>query len=223
MELCVSSLSDRARDKVTNTIYAIKHVIPDNEGLAITSFREIEILLSIDHPHIAKLIEVVTGRKGVFLVLEYGGRDLAYLYDSSASRASLLHHPSPTLYTETQIKKFIRDLLRAVAYLHQQGIIHRDLKLSNLLIDEENNLKLCDFGLARRYARNLTPNVVTLWYRAPEILMGCRDYTQAIDMWSVGCIFAEMLNNGKPILPGNNEADQFQLICKLIGEPNENI
>lgn len=134
-----------------------------------------------------------------------------------------MHSPSPTLFTENQIKKFMKDLLRAVAYLHQQGIVHRDLKLSNLLIDEGNNLKLCDFGLARRISIPLTQNVVTLWYRAPEILLGCRDYTQAIDLWSVGCIFAEMLNNGRPILPGNNEGDQFQLICKLIGEPNENI
>jgi len=94
----------------------------------------------------------------------------------------------------SEIKCLMRQLLQAVDYLHKQGIIHRDLKTSNLLYNEKGQLKVCDFGLSRQGTNGaFTPTVVTLGYRAPEILLGSENYSSAIDMWSVGCIFAELL------------------------------
>jgi len=99
------------------------------------------------------------------------------------------------------------------------------LKLSNLLFSNKGELKLCDFGLARIFGephRPMTPKVVTLWYRAPELLMGCKDYTIAVDLWSVGCIFGELLQTA-PIMPGKTDIEQLQLMCRLLGTPNEKI
>lgn len=129
----------------------------------------------------------------------------------------------PTLYSETQIKGIIRQLLSGTAYLHRKGILHRDLKPSNIIINEHDVVKICDFGLSRCLSSPLTLNVMTLWYRAPEVLLGDPNYSEPIDIWSIGCIFAELLNNGKPILPGSFEFEQFQLICNLIGAPNTEI
>jgi serine/threonine protein kinase len=145
-------------------------------------------------------------------VLDYGGEDLGFQFDT---RGAVL--------TESQIKEIMKQLLRGVACLHFQGILHRDLKLSNILVDSNGRLRICDFGLARTYDQCMTSGVATLWYRAPELLLRCKDYTTAIDMWSIGCIFAELLNKGKPVFPGKSEANQFQLICKLIGAPNATI
>ena len=117
----------------------------------------------------------------------------------------------------------MKQLLEGVAYLHQHGVLHRDLKLSNILVNSDLSLKICDFGLAKIRDEAMTKGVVTLWYRAPELLLGNKEYTAAVDMWAVGCIFAELLNNGKPILPGNSEAGQFSMICRLIGAPNSEI
>jgi cyclin-dependent kinase 12/13 len=102
----------------------------------------------------------------------------------------------------------MKQLLTGLHYCHVNQVLHRDIKGSNLLIDNEGNLKLADFGLARSFSTdhtgNLTNRVITLWYRPPELLLGATKYGPAVDMWSVGCIFAELLN-GKPILPGKNE------------------
>ena len=129
-------------------------------------------------------------------------------------------------------------LVQSVIHLHENQIIHRDLKLSNLLLANDGVLKLADFGLARQLcdrsretpfaeARNqypisqMTPKVVTLWYRAPEILLRCGEYGKPSDVWAVGCIFAELLNKGRPILAGKNEIDQYLQICDLIGKPRD--
>ena len=116
----------------------------------------------------------------------------------------------------------MQDLLRGVAYLHANWIFHRDLKTSNLLLTKKGTLKICDFGLARSYSKPLrpyTPVVVTLWYRAPELLLNAPSYSPAIDMWSVGCIFAEILLN-EPLFPGRTELDQLNRIFKTLGPPN---
>lgn len=121
-------------------------------------------------------------------------------------------------------KKFTRQLISGLLYCHAHRILHRDLKPQNLLIDKYDNLKLADFGLARAFGipmRTYTHEVVTLWYRAPEVLLGSRHYSTAIDMWSVGCIFAEMSNRGHPLFPGDSEIDQIFKIFRVLGTPSE--
>ncbi|KAF5892697.1 cyclin-dependent kinase 10 isoform X2, partial [Clarias magur] len=116
-------------------------------------------------------------------------------------------------------------LLRGLVYLHQNFILHRDLKVSNLLMTDKGCVKIADFGLARVYGvpqQPMTPKVVTLWYRAPELLLGTKNQSTALDMWAVGCILAELLAH-KPLLPGSSEIQQLDLIVQLLGTPNENI
>uniref|UniRef100_A0A7S3M366 Cyclin-dependent kinase 2 homolog n=1 Tax=Spumella elongata TaxID=89044 RepID=A0A7S3M366_9STRA len=120
-------------------------------------------------------------------------------------------------------KSFLYQLLRGIAYCHQHRVLHRDLKPQNLLINRDGALKLADFGLARAFGipvRSYTHEVVTLWYRAPDVLMGSRKYSTPVDIWSVGCIFAEMVN-GRPLFPGSTDADQLQKIFKILGTPSE--
>ena len=151
----------------------------------------------------------------VFLAFEYCEHDLARLIDNVK-----------TTFTTSEVKSLMMQTLKAVEYLHERFIFHRDLKLSNLLLNQRGELKLCDFGLARAYdpvnKASYTPKVVTLWYRAPELLFGCETYTTAIDMWAVGCIFAEFLKHA-PLFPGSTEIEQVQMICALLGTPNEHI
>lgn len=123
------------------------------------------------------------------------------------------------------MKCIILQLLRGLEYLHHNFIIHRDLKVSNLLMTDKGCVKIADFGLARMYGipqQPMTPRVVTLWYRAPELLLGSKTQTTALDMWAVGCILAELLAH-KPLLPGTSEIQQVDLIVQLLGTPNENI
>ena len=117
------------------------------------------------------------------------------------------------------LKSFLFQLLTGVAYCHHSRILHRDLKPPNLLINREGQLKLADFGLARAFGipvRSYTHEVVTLWYRAPDILMASRKYSTPVDIWSVGCIFAEMCN-GRPLFSGTSEADQLDKIFRMLG------
>ena len=128
-----------------------------------------------------------------------------------------------SIFTLGESKEIIRQVLSAVEHLHRHWIVHRDLKSSNLLLSNRGRVQVADFGLARRLgplAEHLTPVVVTLWYRSPELLLGAKKYDSAVDMWSVGCILAELLL-GRPLMPGKSEPDQLDKIFRLFGLPDE--
>lgn len=120
------------------------------------------------------------------------------------------------------IQYFVYQILRGLKYIHSANVLHRDLKPSNLLLNSNCDLKICDFGLARvaEEAGDQTEYVVTRWYRAPEIMLACQDYTKAIDVWSVGCIFAELLKR-KALFPGDDYIAQLRIICDKLGRPTE--
>jgi cyclin-dependent kinase 10 len=203
-----------------NKIVALKRIRMDNddEGFPISALREISILKSLNHENIVSVQEICVGDglENVFMVMEYCEQDMAYLMDNVMSK-----YPEKA-YKVAEVKCLMTQLLKGVAYLHDKDIIHRDLKLSNILLTSKGILKIADFGLARTVDDPMTPRVVTLWYRAPEVLFGDTHYTKAIDMWSVGCIFGEFLLS-TPLLPGKNEPQQILLICRLLGSPNTRI
>jgi len=123
------------------------------------------------------------------------------------------------------VKSYLQQLIRGIAHCHSHRVLHRDLKPQNLLIDKKGVLKLADFGLARAFGvpvRTYTHEVVTLWYRAPEILLGGKQYSTPVDIWSIGCIYAEMVTRC-PLFPGDSEIDQLFRIFRCLGTPNEEI
>ncbi|XP_055936518.1 cyclin-dependent kinase 11B-like isoform X2 [Argiope bruennichi] len=208
----------RARDKRTDEIVALKRLKmeKEKEGFPITSLREINTLLKAQHPNIVTVREIVVGSNmdKIYIVMDYVEHDLKSLMETMKQ---------PFLVGE--VKTLMLQLLCAVAHLHDNWILHRDLKTSNLLLSHKGVLKVGDFGLAREYGSPLkpyTPVVVTLWYRAPELLLGAKQYSTPIDMWSVGCIFGELLTM-KPLFPGKSEIDQLNRIFKDLGTPSEKI
>lgn len=208
-----------ARDNKSGEIVAIKKlkIHEMEQGFPVTSLREINILKQLrrisPHPNIVNLKEVVVGARSesIFLVFEYCEMDLGHLVDMLCM--------DKIFFSECEIKCITLQILNSILHLHQNYIMHRDLKLSNILVNSQGIMKLADFGLSKTYEEDntkYTGGVVTLYYRAPEIVIG-HPYDQKSDMWSIGCIFGELLNFGKPILPGKNEEHQFELICSLIG------
>ncbi|XP_057502998.1 probable serine/threonine-protein kinase At1g54610 [Actinidia eriantha] len=207
----------KARDTITGKICALKKVRFDNlepESVRFMS-REIIILRRLDHPNVIKLEGLATSRMScsLYLVLEYMEHDLAGLAASPEIK-----------FTTAQVKCYMNQLLSGLEHCHSRGVLHRDIKGSNLLIDNGGILKIADFGLATivdpRHKHPLTSRVVTLWYRAPELLLGANDYGVGIDLWSAGCILAELLA-GKPIMPGRTEVEQLHKIYKLCGSPSD--
>ena len=210
-------------------VVAIKHLTfrrshTNATGIPISALREIRVLKRLNHSrdapeNIVRLLDTFVGKgqqgKDLFLVFEYCEHDLGRLLDS-------LKKP----FSESQVKGAIVQVLRAVHFLHQHAIIHRDIKMSNLLYNRRGVIKLCDFGFARSWtnfmttSRRLTPVVVTLWYRAPEVLLGSEHYGLAVDMWAVGCVLGELVQH-RPLLPGQNEAEQMRLMAQLLGAPTE--
>ncbi|GAA0144385.1 non-receptor serine/threonine protein kinase [Lithospermum erythrorhizon] len=207
----------RARDLITNKIVAMKKVNFVNMDPESVRFmaREISILRRLDHPNVMKLEALVTSRisGSLYLVFEYMEHDLTGLLASPKVK-----------FTEPQIKCFMQQLLRGLEHGHSRGVLHRDIKGSNVLVDNNGNLKIGDWGLATTYEPHqtepMTSRVVSLWYRAPELLLGATEYGPAIDMWSVGCILAELFR-GKPIMPGRTEVEQMHKIFKLCGSASE--
>ncbi|CAM6079913.1 unnamed protein product [Sphagnum tenellum] len=206
----------RARDRVTNETVALKKIRleQEDEGVPSTAIREISLLKEMQHGNVVRLQDVVHSEKRLYLVFEYLDLDLKKHMDTCPDLAK-----DPRL-----IKTYLYQILRGVAYCHSHRVLHRDLKPQNLLIDRRTNaLKLADFGLARAFGipvRTFTHEVVTLWYRAPEILLGSRHYSTPVDVWSVGCIFAEMVNQ-RPLFPGDSEIDELFKIFRTLGTPND--
>jgi len=208
----------RARDTKSNKNVALKkmRLETQKDGIPVTGLREINILLNLQHENIVDMLEVVVGKsfESIFLVMEYCEQDLASLLDN-------MNAP----FSEPQVKCIMLQLFSGLQYLHENFIIHRDIKVSNLLMNDKGCVKIADFGLARKYelpVRPMTPTVVTLWYRAPELLFGSKTHTTAIDIWSAGCILGELLDH-KPLLPGRSEIHQIDLILDLLGTPNDGI
>ncbi|XP_073275979.1 probable serine/threonine-protein kinase At1g54610 [Primulina huaijiensis] len=207
----------KARDAITGKIVALKKVRFDNLEPESVRFmaREILILRRLDHPNVVKLQGLVTSRMScsLYLVFDYMEHDLAGLASSPGIK-----------FTETQVKCYMHQLLSGLEHCHNRHVLHRDIKGSNLLIDDEGVLKIADFGLASTFDPNskqpMTSRVVTLWYRPPELLLGATYYGLGIDLWSAGCILAELFA-GKPIMTGRTEVEQLHRIFKLCGSPSE--
>ncbi|KAG8370047.1 hypothetical protein BUALT_Bualt14G0077000 [Buddleja alternifolia] len=207
----------KARDAITGNIVALKKVRFDNLEPESVRFmaREILILRRLDHPNVVKLQGLVTSRMScsLYLVFDYMVHDLAGLASSPGVK-----------FTEPQVKCYVRQLLSGLEHCHNRHVLHRDIKGSNLLIDDGGVLKIADFGLASTFDPNhkhpMTSRVVTLWYRPPELLLGATDYGVGVDLWSAGCILAELFA-GKPIMTGRTEVEQLHRIFKLCGSPSE--
>ncbi|BAE65132.1 unnamed protein product [Aspergillus oryzae RIB40] len=204
----------RAKDITTGEIVALKKLKMDNspDGFPVTGLREIQTLLEARHPNIVLLREIVIGNKmdDVFLVMDFLEHDLKTLLDD-------MREP----FLPSEIKTLLSQVLSGLDFLHSQWIMHRDLKTSNLLMNNRGEIKIADFGMARYYGDpppKLTQLVVTLWYRSPELLLGAEKYGTEIDMWSIGCIFGELLTK-EPLLQGKNEVDQVSKIFALTGPP----
>ncbi|KAG6514553.1 probable serine/threonine-protein kinase At1g54610 isoform X1 [Zingiber officinale] len=177
--------------------------------------REITVLRRLDHPNVVRLEGIAISRvsSALYLVFEYMEHDLTGLAAAPGVR-----------FTEPQVKCYMKQLLSGLEHCHSRGVLHRDIKCSNLLLDNEGILKIADFGLASTFdpdhKARMTSHVVTLWYRAPELLLGATNYGVGIDLWSVGCILAELLM-GKPVFPGRTEVEQLHMIFKFCGSPSE--
>ena len=206
----------KAKDRVTGEILALKKIRleAEDEGIPSTAIREISLLKELQHENIVRLCDVVHTEKKLTLVFEYLDQDLKKYLDVCDGGLD-----------QNTVRSFLYQLIKGVAFCHHHRVLHRDLKPQNLLINREGELKLADFGLARAFGipvRSYTHEVVTLWYRAPDVLMGSRRYSTPVDMWSIGCIFAEM-SNGRPLFPGTSESNQLERIFKALGTPTPEI
>ncbi|WZZ84085.1 hypothetical protein YC2023_104657 [Brassica napus] len=207
----------RARDLIHNQIVALKKVRFDLNDIESVKFmaREIIVMRRLDHPNVLKLEALITDHvsSSLYLVFEYMDHDLSGLSSLPGVK-----------FSEPQVKCYMQQLLIGLEHCHSRGVLHRDIKCSNLLIDRNGVLKIADFGLATFFdpAKTipLTSHVVTLWYRPPELLLGASHYGVGVDLWSTGCILGE-LYAGKPILPGKTEVEQLHKIFKLCGSPSE--
>eukprot|EP01002_Notosolenus_urceolatus_P003264 NODE_1859_length_1275_cov_26.038336_g1539_i0.p1 GENE.NODE_1859_length_1275_cov_26.038336_g1539_i0~~NODE_1859_length_1275_cov_26.038336_g1539_i0.p1 ORF type:complete len:329 (-),score=97.43 NODE_1859_length_1275_cov_26.038336_g1539_i0:287-1273(-) len=207
----------KCEDKAAGRIVALKKIRleAEDEGVPSTAIREISILKALRHPNVVDLVDVISHPKKLYLVFEYLDNDLKRYMSKREGPLS-----------SRQVRQFTYQLLDGLAFCHSNRIIHRDLKPQNLLVTSDGTaVKLCDFGLARAFQMPLhtyTHEVVTLWYRAPEILLGATHYAPAVDVWSVGCIMAEMASK-KPLFSGDSEIDQLFKMFKVLGTPNDTL
>lgn len=216
----------KARQKKSGKLVALKKFIVSDkkEGFPITAFREITIMKKLKNINILQIVDMIFDPNGSFFytVCPYISSDLNGLLNNPRINLSL-----------PQIKCLMKQILLGINYVHQSGYIHRDIKTANILLDHSGIVKIADFGLARLFHGDVPklPNsppgggkydytglVVTRWYRPPELLLGDRKYTTAVDIWGIGCVFGEFFTK-KPILEGQSDIHQAELIFKLLGSP----
>jgi len=210
----------KARDTLTGTIVAMKRIKLDgeDEGMPSTAIREISLLKELSHANVVKLLDVHCSNKEnskkLYLVFEFLDLDLKRYYKQQGNLPA------------TTVQSFSYQLLAGTEFCHSRRILHRDLKPQNLLIDPVRLcLKIADFGLARAFSLPIpkyTHEVVTVWYRAPEILLGSQQYSVPVDIWSCGCIIAEMATM-QPLFPGDSEIDTIFRIFRKLGTPDESV
>ena len=208
----------KAKKKGCDKYFAIKKIKNelDNEGIPSTALREIAILKKMKYPNVVNVEGIAFNNHHIELCLEYCRYDLKKLIDNKKHDSSF--------YNVKFVKNMMYQLLKGVEHLHSHKILHRDLKPQNILVDDNGwILKLADFGLSRVYSipiRPYTKEVLTLWYRSPEMMLGINNYAIGLDIWSIGCIFAE-LYLGKPLFMGDSEIDQLFKVMQVYGTFNE--
>uniref|UniRef100_A0A3P8R6E8 Protein kinase domain-containing protein n=1 Tax=Astatotilapia calliptera TaxID=8154 RepID=A0A3P8R6E8_ASTCA len=203
----------KGRSKLTENLVALKEIrLEHDEGAPCTAIREVSLLKNLKHANIVTLHDIIHTDRCLTLVFEYLDSDLKQYLDNCGNLMSM-HN----------VKIFMFQLLRGLSYCHKRKILHRDLKPQNLLINDKGELKLADFGLARAKSvptKTYSNEVVTLWYRPPDVLLGSTEYSTPIDMWGVGCILYEMAT-GRPMFPGATVKEELHLIFRLMGTPAE--
>eukprot|EP00754_Rhynchopus_humris_P042977 Rhum_TRINITY_DN2891_c0_g1::Rhum_TRINITY_DN2891_c0_g1_i1::g.8746::m.8746 len=204
----------KAQDKQTGEMVALKRMRleQEDEGIPCSALREILLLKELRHPNIVRLFDVAhsESKRQLTLVFEFLDKDLKMYLDYNKGDIPAV-----------EVRSFLKQLLKSIEYCHSRSVLHRDLKPQNLLIGADKTLKLADFGLGRSFGvpvKRYTHEVVTLWYRAPDVLLGSINYGTGVDMWSVGCIFAE-LASGKALLSGKAEHDQLVAVMRFLGSP----
>lgn len=199
----------KACHKETGQIVAIKKFKESDEDEQVrkTSLREVRVLKQLRHDNVITLLEVFRRKGRLHLVFEYVEKTILEVLETR-----------PNGLTETEVRKYMYQLLRGVEYCHTHNIIHRDVKPENILISKNGALKLCDFGFARTMSigGKYTDYVATRWYRSPELLVGDVEYGKGVDVWAIGCIFAE-ISNGQPLFPGESDIDQLAHIMRCFG------
>ncbi|XP_022912947.1 cyclin-dependent kinase 1 [Onthophagus taurus] len=206
----------KGRNKKTGKLVAMKKIRleTEDEGVPSTAIREISLLKELRHPNIVLLQDVLLEESRLYLIFEYLPMDLKKYIDQL---------PKTTMMDPRLVKSYLYQINSAILFCHQRRVLHRDLKPQNLLISKDGSIKVADFGLGRAFGvpvRVYTHEVVTLWYRAPEVLLGSPRYSCPIDMWSVGCIFAEMTTK-KPLFQGDSEIDQLFRIFRVLRTPTD--
>ncbi|KAJ9489498.1 hypothetical protein VN97_g3785 [Penicillium thymicola] len=210
--LGVSGVVCSARDQLAHLTVAVKKLAEPFKTPAIARhmFREIKLLRQLRHENIINLTDIfISPSEDIYLVTELMATDLNTILKAKRVENQFVQY-------------FMYQIMRGLKYLHSAGVIHRDLKPSNILVNENCDLKICDFGLARIQESHMTGYVSTRYYRAPEIMLTWRKYNEKVDIWSAGCIFAELLL-GEPLLPGTNHINQFCVITDLLGNPPEEV
>ena len=206
----------KARDKHTQEIVALKRIRleVEDEGIPSTALREISLLRELTHRNIVDLKDCVQEDGKLYLVFEFLDKDLKKYMESCSGMLST-----------ALVKSYLFQMTRGLSFCHSRGVMHRDLKPQNLLVTRDGQLKLADFGLARAFCppiRPLTHEVVTLWYRPPEILLGTQTYAPPVDVWAIGTIFVEMVTK-RPLFPGDSEIDELYKIFRQLGTPSEEV